>query len=565
MTQPSLAQTVPQPPATQQGNQINLNGCSLPGFWYQQQQRVGIADAALMQVMGVELLNTADASQQPVQWFSQATTDALRLTPWLIGSFRYLDITELAQRYGWQVQAQGNVLNIRTRPARVTAVRQGRQTWGDRIVVDLDGPTPWQITEQGEELIVTIDGSIDPALAANFRAGPGNLLTGLRVQTQANQTQLQIKLSSALRPYVWTLPNPNRLVIDIRRDGLPQRDIAWAPGLQWRQQTVTVGSAQFPVVMVVVNPRQAGISVKPIWSNSATAVGTSPLITMAQRWQAVAAINGGFFNRNNQLPLGVVRRDGRWFSGPILNRGAIAWNDAGQVEVGRLTLIEEIVTDQGQRFPVLHLNSGYIQAGLARYTADWGATYTPISDNEVLITVQGDRISTQQTAGPAGSSAYPIPTNGYLLVARSNNGIANTLRPGTPVRLSTTASPGSFGQYPHIMGAGPLLIQNRQIVLNAVSEQFSDAFIRQAASRSAIGVLADGRLMLVAVHNRVGGRGPTLSETAQLMQQLGAVDALNLDGGSSTSLYLGGQLLDRSPRTAARVHNGIGVFIQPTR
>jgi exopolysaccharide biosynthesis protein len=41
---------------------------------------------------------------------------------------------------------------------------------------------------------------------------------------------------------------------------------------------------------------------------------------------------------------------------------------------------------------------------------------------------------------------------------------------------------------------------------------------------------------------------------------LGAIDALNLDGGSSTGLYLGGQLLDRSPYTAARVHNGLGIF-----
>ena len=69
--------------------------------------------------------------------------------------------------------------------------------------------------------------------------------------------------------------------------------------------------------------------------------------------------------------------------------------------------------------------------------------------------------------------------------------------------------------------------------------------------------------MIAAIHNRVGGAGPTLSETAQLVQQMGAIDALNLDGGSSTTLYLGGQILDRPPQTAARVHNGIGVFIQP--
>jgi exopolysaccharide biosynthesis protein len=59
--------------------------------------------------------------------------------------------------------------------------------------------------------------------------------------------------------------------------------------------------------------------------------------------------------------------------------------------------------------------------------------------------------------------------------------------------------------------------------------------------------------MITAVHNRAGGAGPTLAEQAKLMQAMGCVNALNLDGGSSTSLYLSGQLLDRSPSTAARV------------
>ncbi|MGH2415890.1 MAG: phosphodiester glycosidase family protein, partial [Microcystaceae cyanobacterium] len=116
---------------------------------------------------------------------------------------------------------------------------------------------------------------------------------------------------------------------------------------------------------------------------------------------------------------------------------------------------------------------------------------------------------------------------------------------------------------PHILGAGPLLIQNRQIVLNAEAEKFSQAFQQQAASRSAIAITERGNLMLVAVHDRVGGRGATLQEHAQILQHLGAVDALNLDGGSSTSLYLGGQLIDRYPVTAARVNNGIGILISP--
>nr|WP_228035026.1 phosphodiester glycosidase family protein [Oculatella sp. LEGE 06141] len=294
-------------------------------------------------------------------------------------------------------------------------------------------------------------------------------------------------------------------------------------------------------------------------------MGTAPLLTTAQQQQAVAAINAGFFNRNNQLPLGAIRVDNRWISGPILNRGAIAWNDFGDVTAGRLSIQESLTTSTGQRLPVLLLNSGYVRAGVARYTPDWGGSYTPILNDEVIVTVQNNQVSSQQPSGVAGQRSIPIPSNGYLVVVRANGAAASALPVGTTVQVETVTSPSEFSRFPQVMGAGPLLVQNRQIVLNAEAEQFTPAFIQQAAARSAIGVLPDGNLILVSVHRRINGTGagPTLNEIAQIMQRLGTVHALNLDGGSSTTLYLGGQLLDRSPRTAARVHNGIGVFMQP--
>jgi hypothetical protein len=109
---------------------------------------------------------------------------------------------------------------------------------------------------------------------------------------------------------------------------------------------------------------------------------------MARQSEAVAAINAGFFNRNNQLPLGAIRDNGRWISGPILNRGAIAWNDQGQAVLNRLFLSHTATTDQGRGFPVGQINSGYVQAGIGLYTADWGNLYRPIIDNEILVTVQ---------------------------------------------------------------------------------------------------------------------------------------------------------------------------------
>jgi len=581
------------PKVIRQGSQLSLNGQILTVAWRQWQVgtsvRTGISDVGVKQVLGLELLSTRDLTQQPVQWFSNPQTTPLVLASQLGGSYRYLDVTDFARIAGLRLQvdsagvtspqASADTLQISSLPARVTDIRQGPQPWGSRIVIDLDRPIPWQASDRRTEGVITIEASADPSLikrfstphleqmqeaedAAPVSVGAQGEQAVIRVENTQNKTTLRVDIPAGKRLQVFSVPNPNRLVIDLRPDAMVEKEILWAPGIRWRQQYVNLSKSRFPVVWLEVNPRTSGVSFRPIWSNPTTQVGTAPIIQTAQLWQASAAINAGFFNRNNQLPLGAIRRDGRWWSGPILNRGAIAWNDRGQFKFGRLSIQETLITSAGGRLPILFLNSGYVEPGIARYTPEWGSTYTPLTDNEVLIVVQNDQVTGQIPGGVAGKAAFPIPSDGYLLTLRSNSTDPSSLGVGTQVRIDQVTAPADFGSYPYILGGGPLLLQNRQIVLDAKAEQFKDAFIQQSASRSVIGTTATGTLIIATIHNRVGGRGPNLTETAQLMQQMGAIDALNFDGGSSTGLYLGGQLLDRSPYTAARVHNALGIFLQ---
>ena len=78
-------------------------------------------------------------------------------------------------------------------------------------------------------------------------------------------------------------------------------------------------------------------------------------------------------------------------------------------------------------------------------------------------------------------------------------------------------------------------------------------------ARSAAGISADGRtLYLIAINGgRLLNRGATEAETALILKQLGANDALNLDGGGSSALVL------RFPGDAAGGHAG-GVTILNT-
>ncbi|WNZ22372.1 phosphodiester glycosidase family protein [Leptolyngbya sp. NK1-12] len=560
---PTLAQASIPVSITRHGGQITLNGRKLQIPWSQRQQSLGIADAGLIEALGIELLDTSDVTQQPVEWFSDHRTTPLNLATWLTKQYRYVDISKLTQQFGWRVEVQGEDLQISTPEAQVNAVRQGPQTWGDRVVIDLDQAAPWRVSEQQGETTVTIDARLNPAVASSFAAKAGKQIKSLKLEANGNRTVLRLSYANGLRPRVWSLDNPNRLLIDVRPDSLVERNILWAPGVRWQQRWVQINSGRFPVVKLEVDPRQPGVSLRPIVSSSTGNVGTAPLSATIQRLEGIAAINAGFFNRNNQLPLGAIRSESRWISGPILNRGAIGWNDTGEATVGHLSLQETLMTSGGQRLVMQSTNSGYVGAGVARYTPDWGRSYKTILDDEVVITVRQDRVVDQKRILKAGQTTVPIPSDGYLLVVRADNTVLNTLAVGTSLQLTGLTQPDEFSRYAQVLGAGPLLLQNRRVVLNPQSERFSTAFIQEAAPRSMIATTAEGTLALLTVHNRVSGAGPTLAEIAQIAQRMGFVNALNLDGGSSTTLYLGGQLLNRSAATAAPVHNGIGVFIQP--
>jgi Phosphodiester glycosidase len=564
-----------------QGTEIFLNGKTLNIPWGQWQVgnslRLGISDTALDRQLGVELFNNSNYQTQPIDWYATTRSTPVSVAAKISRQYRYLDITDLAKRSGWQWQIAGTKLQLNTPATKVTNVRRENIPKNGKITVTLDRATPWKLSQTPTEGYLTIEAIADPHLLAQFNAPPPNLDPNLdpdddptaqkleyKVTSSKNQTIIQFPIVKGQRARA-KLVSPTSLEVSINPNlaNIPEREIKWAPGLKWRQKWVKLGATNFPVSYLEIDPRQQGIKIRSMLALEPNVVGTNHLIKFAPTAPVVAAINGGYFNRNNRMPLGALKRDGKWLSSPILNRGAIGWNDRGQMRIARLKMQETLTTATGAQLAILALNSAYVQAGIGRYTTDWGTTYTPMQANELIFTVQLDRV-TQITPGNAvGSINIPIPTNGYLLALRGQPELSASLPIGTTLSLQHQTNPPEFDTYSQIIAAGPWLVRSSQIVLDAKGENFGANFSKEAAVRSAIGSTETGNIILVAVHPNPGGKGPTLAEMAKLLQQMGAVDALNLDGGSSTSLYLGGQLIDRASATAARVHNALGISIEP--
>ncbi|CAD5971126.1 hypothetical protein PCC9214_03819 [Planktothrix tepida] len=612
--------------SSQYGNSIELNNHLINIPWRidstnrTSKDSVQISDIGLMQNLGVNLLNTNNSSQQPIQWFS----DSVILSAQYIRPYRYLDLSNFPASSQWEIQPNGTTLKITVPPSIIQSISfeplpleiepslKPSNFILKKIIIELDKPTIWQQpipdvqkrlpspTPQPSSPPLTDDPTVqnqtklaqpspptlqDWSLILEAKANPqllSNNIYNIKLQSQNSQTRLQFSVPPGWRPVVTSLDSPYRLIVEIKPDFLQSKNILWQPGIRWRQEyieipkteTTSLGSLlnrifktpessveRFPVYWLEVDLKQPQISLIPILSNVNSRQGTSPLLDIAQKADVLAAINGGFFNRNNQYPLGAIRFNNNWLSSPILNRGAMAWGQDKPIIMNRLILRETITTDSGQTLPLQYLNSGYVEAGISRYTSDWGNSYTPINNQEKIIVVENNQITRHIDAPKSGSPAIPIPVQGYLLVIRSRPDLLNLLPIGTRLQLQSQTEPSDFQNYPNILGAGPLLIQNRQIVLDAALERFNPAFQQQKAIRSAIAITPNNTLLILAVHNRPNGSGPSLAELAQILQKLEAITALNLDGGSSTSLYLGGYYLDRPFPTAAPVHNGLGIVI----
>lgn len=96
----------------------------------------------------------------------------------------------------------------------------------------------------------------------------------------------------------------------------------------------------------------------------------------------------------------------------------------------------------------------------------------------------------------------------------------------------------SWQKVDYIVGGTPILIRNGKVITDYSIEETIPSFIKKKHSRTAVGIKKNGTWVFVVIDGSVYGifGGMTIKRLANYMQGLGCVDALNLDGGSSSTM-----------------------------
>jgi hypothetical protein len=342
-------------------------------------------------------------------------------------------------------------------------------------------------------------------------------------------------------------------------------------------------SGPWVVHVLSIDPSVYPGRIAPVLTNDVV-VDRETLSSLSTRKDALAGVNGGYFviGQEDGTPgdlAGSSIRDGRLVSEAVDGRTDLVLGPAA-TSITALSDIESVgatdgatrVLDGENRKPgliracggtggdsptelPLHDITCTDPSELIRSTPIFGAETEKGDGTEALLDATGSVTALREPRGG------PVPPGASVLTGTGDG--ADWLRahaqPGSRIMVATSVSTerGPLPLTPGlgVVNGGPRLLRDGRPDITAEAEGFDHpgdpafyyAFGLRRNPRTLAGVTADGRLLLVAVDGRAPGysAGLDFEEEAAVMRALGARDAVNLDGGGSTTMTIRGTVVTR--------------------
>ncbi|HXF82013.1 MAG TPA: phosphodiester glycosidase family protein [bacterium] len=314
------------------------------------------------------------------------------------------------------------------------------------------------------------------------------------------------------------------------------------PSVAYEKLRVRTGAGSTAVHVLRVDPHSPDIAIRPVIPGDVGA-GTETTSVVATRYDAIAAINGGYF-AGTGAPLGMVVIDGELVSAPLPRRSVFGISREGEPFINSFQFQGRIHTPRNVALWVSAVNRPPHAGAVAVYTPRYG----PLTPHLQIAALVRDGIVQSFVSG-----RIMIPDRGYVLAV--NQGDAELLTRHLAVGDRVTVR---FDFWPDMevisaLGGGPRLVKDGQPFIPFVWEWLPIRIFASRAPRTAVGITAHGKLIFVTVDGRSRrNTGMTLAELARLMVDLGAREAMNLDGGGSATMVVGGRTVNEPSDGAER-------------
>jgi exopolysaccharide biosynthesis protein len=328
------------------------------------------------------------------------------------------------------------------------------------------------------------------------------------------------------------------------------------PRLFVQQQTYPVGTnirlalqhrgeAYGPVSVNVLetNVRRSPVRLELALAHNSI-LGLESVRAIAERNGALAAVNATYFHVDGQ-PLGLMVSAGLPISLSIYDRSAYLILKDGSYGIARASSRVALLLPEGSSIPVHGLNRPRQPGEIVVYNQAFGSTTPKNHAVRELVISNGQVVA----VGNGGTQL----TADVVVVATDTEHDLQNLPLGSRLQFKWSVYlPDEKIEIPgeHIwfaLGAGPRLVLAGKVLITSEEERFRADITSGRAPRTALGITGEGHLLLVVVNGRQQGvsEGMTLQKLAELMIELGAVEAMNLDGGGSTTMVVRDRVVNK--------------------
>lgn len=298
------------------------------------------------------------------------------------------------------------------------------------------------------------------------------------------------------------------------------------------------------VNVVEVNLKAPGVDV-----NIATAQDRSSSVesvgSMAKRHRAHAAINGSFFHGTTMdSPVGLLIRKGEVIADSGHRRTSMGLKSNGEMVMGIPKIKTGLYRHGQKRFQKVNgVNQPRKSRQTIVYTPRFGR-YTHTNEWGREVVVRRNRVVRYSYGNTA------IPHDGFIISAHGKAGreIQKLYPLGLKISLDLRAQ-APWDEVETVITGAPHLVHKGRIHNTYFQERLQRSLMKPNA-RSAVGFTHNDKLLLLNAVPAAGnqGGGITFTRLAQIMRRLGAYEAMALDGGGSTTLYVKEKGLTRASR-----------------
>lgn len=332
-------------------------------------------------------------------------------------------------------------------------------------------------------------------------------------------------------------------------------------GITYYQKIETAPGCEMVINVVNVDRTRPGVEIKAAIGQDRVMTddwrkGRETLSSFTGRTDTAAGINADYFPYTGD-PLGTCIANCELVSEPAYRRAALAVSKKDGIFIDNPILNATVYMSGAAPRQIDGINRPRETNQVILYTDTYArSTQGKYKGINIVLTSAdmpvrlGRQIEFTVTEVIADALDTPIPKGGAVLSAGgpAANFLAANLKPGDALSMRFDfKSPAGYDwtQVEQAVGGGPWLLKNGEVYIDAEEESIKPNVVTPKHPRSAAGVTQDGNLILVTVDGRqaISG-GMTLKETAQLLKCLGAVNAMNLDGGGSTVIASRGIILN---------------------